>query len=1340
MAILELALTTYGIVGTTASVIGGITLALKRFSKITAEDIFRKCLDDAVKEYASSLVGFTETRNPQTIRVDTNKFDSVIASLKDTDITELRSLKESERLAKITALFRDCITLPYHQLTDEDLEQKLLPVFEKTIVNFYRQLPLKQEAFNRIVLGFIESNITNQADAHVLLSDLLKKIEHVQLEIQERLTENIQAIKDDTEVIKDDTDTIKTISQENLNLNREISTQLTELTDALNRYPHISSPNTVADAVATEHQSVIDDARNLLKSHKPATAFELLETLKKRIWKNASEDLKFNILTNMAAAQFTLNNEQETARLLLKAFQYKPEEEKALVNRAFAHLLLGEIEKATDYAEQTLQKNSDNADAYIILIETPTGDITLEEVIDKVPEHLRETPQIAYAISNIAKQRGNFEEARKWREIMVEQEQEDVPDFKAALAAILIEQVLADQLIVVTKQFDKAQKKQLRQAIKLLTEAWNCVSRTELRDFRTGWIINRGMAHFHLGEIKETIKDLDTALEIEPLNPDLLKKRAISAFEAGERENAIEFLEKIQSAPEVPEVPIILANMLSASNRFEEAITTLNDFVTANPSSELQEEANRSLIRVYVAHERFIEAQHISRNMRESCSTNILYLVDAARISNALGKHDETLSQLKEAYDYAQSSEEFLEVVELADQLYIHEQFKEAAVLYEKLADTNQNSELTQWLLKSYYNAGEIEKALELCRKLREKYKGPLENVSKIEYEIYEKIGDLNNALAVCEAYLNAFPDDTDMQMHLIYIHYRLNNVEEFNREFNRLLGRTFDLKNLPLQSCFNLAHLHQIGYKPERALEIMYEARRTYFNNADAHLKYFGLFLQVEKQISELLHPTQVQPGTAVRLDNSGQKNWYVIEEREDGYYRPDELDVEHRLAQLSLGKSVNDEFNLQDNPIGTDVRRITDIKSKYAYAFQDTILNFSERFPGTPGLWRMTLPDSDGTDDSEEFQPLLDFIDQQHETSLQIVKVYKENRLPIGALTNLLGGNILDTWGFLMNKPNLGIRCCMGNAEERIQALTLLENPQLKLVVDIISLITLHCLDAADTVVKVFGKFCLVQSTIDELQRIITEREAMWSEHGGMTVGKQEERYVKQIISPEDARHGIEYLKGIVNWIRENCEVVPCTPALEMNQLDKRELDDTLQPLFIDTLLIANQPDYLLLSDDAHLRFDGVWTQVVLEHCVNKGLLDRAEYDKMTIKLVCSHYYHTAFNSAVLIEAAKQSDWMLAEPYNSLVQALGEQGASLMSALNVAAEFLYKLWSQQVLHNRSEYLTQALLDGLTFGRETWRVLDLLADRVQEEFTLYTPAEGRILKQIEIYLQKHPF
>ena len=244
--------------------------------------------------------------------------------------------------------------------------------------------------------------------------------------------------------------------------------------------------------------------------------------------------------------------------------------------------------------------------------------------------------------------------------------------------------------------------------------------------------------------------------------------------------------------------------------------------------------------------------------------------------------------------------------------------------------------------------------------------------------------------------------------------------------------------------------------------------------------------------------------------------------------------------------------------------------------------------------------------------------------------------------------------------------------------------------------------------------------------------------------------------MINPKDTRRSIEDLKNLIKWIRENCEVHPVTAALQINQQDKQKFDDVFQPFFIDTLLIASQPGHLLLSDDEQLRryaktnfssdigtdfdIDGVWTQVVLEHCVNRNHLDRAEYNKMTIKLVCSNYYHTEFNAEMLMEAAKQSDWKPAEPYNSLVQALGSQGVSLSSALNVATDFLFQLWNQSILGSQFKSLTFCLFEGLISGRKTGLVLGRLANRVQRESILYSLAEERILSLIEEYIQIHPF
>ena len=1340
MAILKLVLAAYNITGTTASIIGGIDFALKHFSKSTAEDLFKKCFVDAVKQSAPKLAHFTEAKDLKTVSVDKDTLGDIITSLKNDHIFTLASLEQHDRLIEIIKLFQKCINLPGHQLTPEDLEQKIRPILEDTIVGFYNRLPFKQEAFNQMVLEFIQNSIgeyTNQEESRALLKDFLDKIDKAQLEFQALLIERTQAIKDDTTEIKKTT-------QANLDISLKLSSQFTDFS---NQYLNVS----ISDAVTTEHQSQIDNARDLLKKGRPISALDSLENLKQRIWTNASSITKFLILKNIAAAQLALNKEREAAMLLLKAFQYNSKDETALSNRALAHFLLGELEKAADFAEKTLEQNSTDTNAYVVLVRISTDEERLEEVIAKVPEYLRDTPQIAHAISEIARQHRDFEEAIKWGEIMVEHEQEDVPSCKPALATILLEQVLNDHLAVLTNQLDESQKEQLRRAIGLITEAWDCVANTELRTFRTDWIINRSTAYVHLGELEEAIKDLDASLKIEPSNPTLLGMRAMLAFEQGKNKNAIGFLEKIQSAPETPDAPILLADILLAEERFDEAIKTLNEFLATDPPSELRENANGLLINAYIGNERFEEALRISATMRELSPTNILTFVGSARVFKAIGKSDEALSQLKEAYDHAQDSEKFQEIMELANELYIYGQFEAAATLYKKLANTSLNSQLTQRLLDSYYFSGERKKTLDICQVLRQKY-GPLEKISEMEYVIYDEIGDMNQARAVCEAYLNKFPDDTDMQISLASIHYRSNNI----KELDCLLERSFYLKNLSLPACFNLAYLHQVRSKPEKALDIMYEARRTHYDNPDAHLKYIGLFFQVSQQIGELLHSNQVQPGTAVYLNSSGQTNWYIIEKRADADISRQELNVNHPLAQRLLGKTVNDELRLRQNPFGPEIGKIAAIKSKYVHVLQESFRIFSELFPDTPGLGSIKLDDSHETDDSSKFQPLLDFINQQHEVSLQIEETYKENPLPIGAFTNWTGRDVLDTWIFLMSKPDLGVRCSVGNPEEKSQALALLGDPQPKLVVDLISLMTIHSIGAADAVIKAFGKLGIAQSTIDALQQITNEREGMWSKRKSMSVGKEGDQYVRTIITPEEVRQNVEYLKNVIKWIQESCEVHPCTPALQMNQLRKQELDNTFQPFFIDTLLIASQPGYLLLSDDERLRsyakinlnhdagtnfhIDGVWTQVVLEHCVNRNLLDKSEYDKMTMKLVCSHYYHTAFNADVLIEAAKQSDWNPSELYNRLVQALGDQRASLSSALNVAVNFLFQLWLEPIQTSQREYLTLGLLNGLTSGRSTREVLNLLADRIYRRFALHPLAEQDILSLIRAYAQTHSF
>lgn len=1282
----------------------GVDLLKKHFTRSTPESLFKKSFVSAVKQIAPNLADITK---PTEIKVDHNTLDQVIASLQDIDKAWLTGLDKNAKLSEITDLFSKCVILPRHQLTEKALRKRLQPILERTFTNFYDRLQRNQEVAYQMML----------------------KSDKASLEGQEDLKNQSRAIQDAIQ---------------------ELGTRCTDLSGEGYR---ISVSVAVNAALEKEYQSRINEATDLLKKHQPETSLSLLKRLKKEKWATASEDLKFSILTNMAAALLAQNKQKEAARLLIQALQYKKEDENALSNCALGYLLLENMEEAVSHAEQALEIHPFNVNAHVVLIHKYSETESLEQVIAEVPGCLHEESQVAYAFSRVAKEHGNLESAREWSEVA--NEKEGGPYFKANLGTILIEQIFADDFRVHTKQLGDSQKQQLKRGVELLTQAWNAVENTGLRSVYTDCLMNKSIALTLLGKLEEATENIDKALQIEPLNPLLLKNKAIISLEQGRAELGIELLEKlkeIDSAHERCEVEIIRANMLLESEQYDEAIRSLKAVIKTCPSSELQDEAKHLLIRAYIAVGDFEGAQRVLTPMLESSPESILNLTNAALIAKNTQGPDEAISQLQKAYGYTQNRKKSLEFIELANQLFIHKQFTEAANLYERLADTTQNSDLTQLLIKSYYNSGEAKKALEVCQQLRKKY-GPLKIVSEMEVAIYEETGDMSQVEVVCKEYLSKFPDDIDMKIRLGLASYRANDEEAVDQ----VLKSFPEVNNLSLEACIQLAQLYQVRREGEKALHVIYEARRTYSNNPEAHLRYIGLFYHIEKSIPAVLNPREVKVGTAVQLDG---KDWYVIEERDDADITRNERDVKDPLAKQLLGKVKDDTVSFKKTPLKPKIQKITAIKSKYVYALQESFRKFEQYFPDNEGLLSIELEnipeESSDKKTKRDLQPILEMTDKQYEASRQIEALYKEQRPPIGAFMNWTGRNVLEVWSLLINRFDLGIRCCIGTPEERNHALARLSESQPKLVVDLLSLITLHALGVADTVVKGFGKLIVVQSTLDELLQIIREQEGVWSEREGMTIGKQGNRYVREMINPADVKRSVEQLKAILRWVKENCDILPGTAALEMNLLQKKQFDEVFHPIFVDALLTAGKSGYVVLSDDKMLRayaqthfnpdagtnfqIEGVWTEVVLEHCLRHDLLDKATYDRAILQLICSHYYPIKIDADMLMEAAKQASWTLAEPYNSLVQSFARPETDIQEALEVTADFLFRIWQEPIPFGQLKFLTLGILAGLTSGRETRQILERLQYLIQTRLALFLPIEGRILSIIRKYEVMYPF
>jgi hypothetical protein len=320
----------------------------------------------------------------------------------------------------------------------------------------------------------------------------------------------------------------------------------------------------------------------------------------------------------------------------------------------------------------------------------------------------------------------------------------------------------------------------------------------------------------------------------------------------------------------------------------------------------------------------------------------------------------------------------------------------------------------------------------------------------------------------------------------------------------------------------------------------------------------------------------------------------------------------------------------------------------------------------------------------------------------------VYKQTGLPIATFAKFVQRDVISVRDGLIHHPGLGIRCCQGDQQERDRALSQIAVAPVKLVIDLITLLTLHNLNAADVVVGAFGRLCIAQSEIDQLQDVI-ERNKAWQTKESYGIGKDGDHFVLEPNSQEAMRQYNDHLQKVLHWIDLHCNVLPCRAALELAPATKREMETLIGASALSTLLIASEPGYVLYSDDwalrqvakAKLKIEGVWTQIILMQCSTQGAIERPDYSQMVMHLIQLNHHYTSIDAPVLVEAARQADWMVKPPLTSLLKLLGaDESTSLLTFVNdserssldttiqVTVDFLYELWKVEMSYDRRNSL----------------------------------------------------
>tara|TARA_R110002167_G_scaffold77944_8_gene216087 strand:- start:17397 stop:21308 length:3912 start_codon:yes stop_codon:yes gene_type:complete len=1088
----------------------------------------------------------------------------------------------------------------------------------------------------------------------------------------------------------------------------------------------------ISGLLAPQNEATLKYARQLIEDHKPAEALRYLESQRTTLWSHATESLKAQFINCMGAAQLRLGLEREAADSFFEARQHDEQNEKILCNCAIAYLLIGQDENAHNTAEFVLKNHPASIRAQIAYIHSST-DKSLHEIIESLPEDLLEQHEVAFALGVSAQERETLDEAIKWFRKSVEYAENPSPDSKAALAnAILGSLTQVEGSGIRIGQPSAEERALLEEAKSLLDDSLDCFKEPELRRTRISYLVNRALARRILGDCEGAATDLDEALSIKPGLPIAVFQRALVAEATGDKDRAIELMGLLKRPEDLPFAPLYRAELIAERDGVDAVIDELKSFLKTSPSPELRHKANQILVHNYIIEQRYVEARKLSDEVVEVNPYDIVDLVEAARIRRGQRLPEEFLAVLSDAQrcvsDYTPTTQLWI----LANAYYEFEMYAQAASIYEKVSDPTTDTPNTRRLLYSCYEGDKLDRALEICHSLREA-NGPLQYASEIETAIYEEIGDLPKAEEVCLNYLKYFPDDDVMRVRLAVINLRRgqdNKVDEF-------LAKPPSLSAIPTACAIQIANLQAARGRHRESTELLYEIRRSHPNNGNVHLRYIqSIFLggHTEKR---WLGADVVSNGVAVCVEDiSGDRAWYIIDDREDADISRNELQINHDLAKRLINKKLGDEVPLKSGAPEVTKGRIVEIKSKFLHACHESAAILEVNFPEIEGFVAFKFPKGEeGARMAAE--SIMDEVNKSSYVSQAALDVYLAGRTTIGHFSHLIGENIVDVWTRLTTHKNLSLRCCHGGEYERQQALELLEKRP-KLVVDVVSLLTLHSIGAVDQIVKLYGRIGVAQSTIDVLSDILHKR-VLINPNGYETVAKENEHFIRQEVTEESIKNQIEKLESLIKWIRAECDILPVTESLQTERGYVKERGKLLGEENIDTVLISKSPGHVLLSDDFLLRaiakteldVEGVWTQILLLHSCHNQSLERSVYDSVVVSLIELGYRHITIDSGVLTYSAQKAEWLPNEPFIAVSQRLNGYESKTDSAIGVAVNFLVELSNQPIMSFRQDAVMFQILNCLVEGRRIFPTIRKLVAAVEYRFRFNPIVAGEYISTI---------
>lgn len=1027
-----------------------------------------------------------------------------------------------------------------------------------------------------------------------------------------------------------------------------------------------------------EVDSLIDEARSHVTPNGAQMAILMLNHIQRSRGDELSNWHRFRITTNLGVASLMLGKGTEAARYFLEAKGFRPDEQRAIENEVLAYHLLLQVEKTHQEAIAGLERFPNSTRLRSLSIQSAPADSKYEELLEATPAHVRKDAEVASALSRRALAAGLIE-------IGIQHAEDSIADKpKWSQAHLFLAQAYFGRIAIAERTIRplgaEGRNACLASSLEAAAKAITLAEAEGVSFVKAEALALKSQIALFEGHLDEADH---FARESFAADPTLMAGRLVMgevSFARGNTDEGIRILEEVYAKGDsAANVNFMLGGALMVRGSEKDLDRAFEVFSTAkltNLDRKLIDPLTIGAIRALVRAKRFEEIP--SYVTREEVAGSPAMVATISAYAALKQSRDSEAGQFLDTAVGSRLPTDTPSLSEfLARTLMDAGRLAQALPLLKELFDAQTPNFDVGLLLDCASRLKEDNVILDTCQTL---YDRGVRDWRFQEFESqYLEEYDPPKAISRLQEFVKTNPSHliANLRLAIVGMHY---GQDDLTLVSENILPPP---EELPMRYAGAVVSLLQWHNQAKLAVDYSYRVLRTHYSEIEAHTAYLASFMAGLRPEDIPVSMDKVEIGSAVQYveGGSGAVRWFVIEDTDTPSDAFEETSAKCETARKVLGMKVGDSFVLAKGAIQNRTGTILQIVSKYTRRFQAIGEQMQLRFGAESVIQTMYVPPASKLTVAD-LQPMLDSIKARAEAVSKLKELYKSTPVTVHLYAAALGRTAYDGLMNLAISEDDFVRCAPPQLEALAGALTSLGIKSV-VVVDLTALATLRLLGITSQVLTITAfQFVISPATFSVLQQLRAESR-FDAAHGVMYYDKGQ-HYISETSEEQAAKQKAAF-EEFMQCIEKNTKIVS-VPQLATLASERREL---LTKLFgkygLESALIAQSPGHVWWTDDfgaaefakSELSVERVWTQPVLEHMANLGLIDRGLVDEAFAKLVGFDYQCTRFSSAVMAAGLRVSNASVsAFPMRQIIRAFQPLPASDATlALTLLGQFALRL-----------------------------------------------------------------